>query len=202
MSACHATGNPDTVAINTTEHRTRRLFFALWPEPALAHTLHGLARERAARQGGRCMDENSLHLTLAFLGDIPANHLEEACLAADSLQHDAFALQLDRLDHWPHNRIACAGCSEPPAALMSLADALQNRLRQAGFAIESRPFTPHVTLLRNCRQATAAALTPLHWPCQEFVLVESLSPAEREGGGRYRIIGRWPLSAKSKKTSG
>ena len=202
MSACHAPGNPDTVAIDTTKPRTRRIFFALWPEAPLAHTLYGLAQELAARQGGRCMDENSLHLTLAFLGDIPVDHLEGARRAADDLQHEVFALQLDRLNHWPHNRIAWAGCSEPPVALMNLADALQNRLRQAGFAIESRPFTPHVTLLRNCRQATAVALPPLLWPAREFVLVESLSPENRDGGGRYRTIGHWPLSARSKKTSG
>jgi len=202
MTAPHSPGKPDTVTNSATEPRTRRLFFALWPDAALTHTLHGLARELAAHQGGRCMDEDSLHLTLAFLGDVPADLVESALRVANDIQQEAFTLQLDQLAHWPHNRIAWAGCSKPPIALMSLANTLQHRLRQAEFTIEPRPFAPHVTLLRNCRQATAAALTPLHWPAREFVLVESLSPADRDGGGRYRIIGRWPLFATPKKTRG
>jgi 2'-5' RNA ligase len=148
------------------------------------------------------MDEDSLHLTLAFLGDIPADLVESVLQAANDLQQEAFTLQLDQLAHWPHNRIVWAGCCKPPVALTSLADTLQNRLRQAGFTIESRPFTPHVTLLRNCRQATAVALAPLYWPAREFVLVESLSPADRNGDGHYRIIGRLPLFATPKKTRG
>lgn len=47
-----------------------RLFFALWPSPAAAERLASAATDAAARLGGRPTRLETLHLTLAFLGEV------------------------------------------------------------------------------------------------------------------------------------
>ncbi len=138
------------------------------------------------------MRGETLHLTLAFLGEIPAERVATAMSAAESLAStEAFDLTLDRLDYWQHNRILWAGGVSPRLTL--LADTLAGRLREAGFTLDARAFAAHVTLLRDARCDSVPSLpAPLAWPVREFVLAESRPTA---AGARHDIIGRWPLAA-------
>ncbi|MDP2809607.1 MAG: RNA 2',3'-cyclic phosphodiesterase [Rhodocyclaceae bacterium] len=172
----------------------RRVFFALWPDAAAAGLLHTAGREARETCGGRLMRRETLHLTLAFLGDIPAQRIDDARRAADGIAAAPFALTLDRLGFWPGNPILWAGAPEsiPRPALTLLADALGGRLREAGFRLEDRPFAAHVTLLRDARcPAVPTLANPVEWTASEFVLAESVRSAE---GSRYETIGRWPLT--------
>lgn len=168
-----------------------RCFFALWPESTLAASLHELAAGARASCGGRLMRRETLHLTLAFLGEIPNERVATAKAVAESLAGaEAFDLALDRLDYWKHNRILWAGGVSPRLTL--LADTLAGRLRAAGFTLDTRAFAAHLTLLRDARcDAVPAQLAPLAWPVREFVLAESRPTA---AGAAYDIIGRWPLA--------
>jgi 2'-5' RNA ligase len=167
-----------------------RVFFAVWPDRAAADTLHRLAREASGRCGGRVMRRDSLHLTLAFLGDVPADRMADAMQVADRIAAEPFELILDRIGYWKHNRILWAGGVSP--ALTFLADALGDGLRAAGFAIEARPFVAHLTLLRDahCGGEVPPLAQPIAWPVGEFVLAESRRSRE---GSHYEAAGRWPL---------
>lgn len=167
-----------------------RCFFALWPDEALAGSLHALAEAAHASCGGRLMRRDTLHLTLAFLGEISADRVAAARAAADALAGtEGFDLTLDRLGYWQHNRILWAGGVSPRLTL--LADGLATRLRAAGFALDTRGFAAHVTLLRDARCEVVPTMpAALAWPVREFVLAESRPAA---AGARYDIIGRWPL---------
>jgi 2'-5' RNA ligase len=172
----------------------RRVFFALWPETRVADALTATARQSHGDCGGRITGHDSIHLTLAFLGDIPAERVAAAEEAAALVAGEPFLLAVDRLGYWKHNRILWAGCEASPAALAALAADLGERLRGAGFALETRPFAAHVTLLRNARCAAVPALAePIEWPVGEFVLIESTPGA----AVRYRPIGRWTLQGKA-----
>ena len=50
----------------------RRLYFALWPDAALRATIARVAAGPAAVAGGRAVPAADLHVTLAFLGGVPA----------------------------------------------------------------------------------------------------------------------------------
>ena len=170
---------------------TRRLFFALWPDAAAGDALHNLARRAQQHCGGRVMARDSLHLTLAFLGDVAAECLAAAVLAANEVRSPGFELHLDRLGYWRHNKVAWAGCDSLPPALAGLAGSLAGSLRQQGFAIEERPFAPHVTLLRKAGSVfDEPAWSGVGWPVREFTLVESRLSST---GSRYAILQRWPL---------
>ncbi len=171
-----------------------RLFFALWPDSATSAALHARARALHLECGGRAMRRDTIHLTLAFLGDTPAREVERLQALAAQLEGERFALVLDHVGSWKRNRVLWTGPSILPPALAALAQDLEARLRVAGFALEERAFSPHVTLVRTARVAPAAApLTPLRWRVTSFVLVASERSA---AGAHYRVIGRWPLQQR------
>jgi 2'-5' RNA ligase len=168
-----------------------RVFFAVWPDAAAAEAMAAAGRDARKTSGGRPMRPETLHLTLAFLGEQPAERLAEAMAVAATRAAAPFTLTLDRLGYWQHNRILWAGGDCPPLA--ALADGLGAALRAAGFRLDARPFAIHATLLRDARcPAPPALAAPIAWPVSEFVLVESRLSA---AGADYRVIGRWPLAA-------
>jgi 2'-5' RNA ligase len=169
-----------------------RCFFALWPDDAAAEMLDRVAADTHQTCGGRIMRRDTLHLTLAFLGDIPVGRAADARRVADGIVAAPFELTMDCLGYWRHNRIFWAGGAVPPR-LTFIADALADGLRAAGFSLDTRPFAPHVTLLRDAHCAVMPELPrSITWPVREFVLAESrLSP----NGARYEIVGRWALGA-------
>lgn len=171
-----------------------RLFFALWPGAATAAALHARARALKDECDGRTMRRDTIHLTLAFLGEFPSPDVARVSAIAADIGAPPFTLELDHVGAWHGNRILWTGPAHTPPALAALAQTLADRLRAAGFALEQRVFTPHVTLVRNARRAPQIGATrTLHWTVASFVLVAS---ERAESGAQYRVIGRWPLREK------
>lgn len=171
-----------------------RLFFALWPGDETVATLSVAAEDAARRWGGRPMRHETLHLTLAFLGEIETDRLNQAEEAAEGIDARAFDFSLDRLGYWPHNHIFWAGCSRRALRLQLLAQELGDRLRTRGFLLERRSFSPHVTLVRKMTAAPQSLpnLTACRWHCGEFTLVRSLSSAT---GVVYQKLAHWKLAS-------
>jgi 2'-5' RNA ligase len=171
---------------------SRRLFFALWPTETVARRLHDEALSLQRVCGGRAMRRETLHLTLAFLGAIPVSRVAVAEAAADTVKAGRFVLELDRLACWKHNHIAWAGCTRTPEPLSALAADLAFHLRTAGFALDARPFAVHATLVRNadCAASLPELATPIVWPVEDFVLVESHNGPR---GAGYEAVRRWRM---------
>ncbi|MFV0663381.1 MAG: RNA 2',3'-cyclic phosphodiesterase [Denitromonas sp.] len=166
---------------------TARVFFALWPTPAVATQLHQLAR-KAAAPDARLMRADTLHLTLAFIGDVAVDRLPAIEAVGDQTAWPRCTLQLDQLGHWPHNQILWAGSQSPPDALAQLADELSVGLRAIGITLAVRPFVPHITLARRCRQLVAADTRPIEWVVDGGVLAVS---QRDHTGARYVMRRRW-----------
>lgn len=182
---------PPAPGVGRTDPARARMFFALWPGAAVAGALHARGRALQAECGGRLMRRDTVHLTLAFLGDIAVSRLGALEAVAQAVRGERFVLDFDRVGSWHGNRILWTGCSGVPAPLQALADALAAGLRAAGFELEARAFAPHVTLVRNAvRPPRELAREALHWPVASFVLVASERDAK---GAHYRVLGRWPL---------
>jgi 2'-5' RNA ligase len=174
-----------------------RVFFALWPDAATAEQLHALGGELHRHCGGRRMRRESLHLTLAFLGDVPRDRVAELLALAAGVAGEAFSLIMERTGSWKGNRVVWAAPQATPPALGRLADALSSTLRGAGFTLEERPFSPHLTLLRNARLPPPADMwVQVCWPVASFALVESERLAD---GAHYRVLERWSLAQVSNK---
>lgn len=170
----------------------RRIFFALWPDLPAREVLAALSVQTAKRCGGRPVPAGNLHLTLAFLGDVETKRVEDARRAAATVRARPFELVLDRLGSFRRARVAWAGCQAPDPALLQLAVALAQALRNEAFVLETRPFSPHLTLVRDLRDALRDdAMTPVGWPARSLALVES----DRRSGG-YHTLEQWPLAAE------
>ncbi|MFZ2267055.1 MAG: RNA 2',3'-cyclic phosphodiesterase [Azonexus sp.] len=181
---------------------TARVFFALWPPAALAEQLAETARAAAGQYGGRPTRQATIHLTLAFLGEVAESRLPEIVRCASTIKAAPFELQLDHLGFWAHNRLLWAGCSVVPPALQQLVGDLQQNLRLAGYPPDSggHGFTPHLSLLRRVPAARApAAMAPVAalampgWSCHSFVLVRSQLSSL---GSDYQIIDEFPLAGR------
>jgi 2'-5' RNA ligase len=187
---------PDSGRQSGARPEQARVFFALWPPPESARYLADVADSLASRAGGRATRRESIHLTLAFIGDVPVVRLADLERAAREVRSEAFALTLDRLGVWRHNRIFWAGCSVMPPALAELSAALGAALPTVGFAVADarRTFTPHVTLARKmvALDADLPEYEPVVWNNRQFVLVRSTPSAEASS---YRTIAEFPLLA-------
>jgi RNA 2',3'-cyclic 3'-phosphodiesterase len=163
-----------------------RLFFALWPPADTARALGDWAREVTKQTGGRFTDRDTIHLTLAFLGD---GDPDQAIAAARPVRGSAFDLPIDTAKFWPKNKILWVGPASMPPALAAMVSNLHQSLRQHAFVLEERPFAAHITLIRKA--SLPKSLPPLpavSWPATEFVLVRS-TPSRT--GSRYEVVERF-----------
>jgi 2'-5' RNA ligase len=152
----------------------------------------------------RWVDPSLLHVTLAFLGQQPADRLDVLrevayqAAAGSSAGH----LRLGAPGTFPargNPRVLWIGLDGDLAALAELQQRLATGLRRAGFSLEDRAFSPHITLARRRQSAHGGA--PSGWPPQssasehdfamkELTLFESrLSPR----GATYVAQDRFPL---------
>lgn len=105
----------------------------------------------------------NLHVTLRFLGETDerqAGELAQA-LAALVIAHRRFALMLRGLGVFPHQRaprVLWAGLQGDLPGLTRLQLDVEQLAQTAGFAAESRRFSPHLTLARPLRNAAPARL--------------------------------------------
>jgi 2'-5' RNA ligase len=168
------------------------VFFALWPDAQTLSALHACAQRIHLQCGGRLMRRDSLHLTLAFLGELPASRIDVLLALAADLRGKPFELVLSRAGSWQKNRVVWGAPERTPPALAALADGLAAGLRTGGFRVEARPFSAHVTLVRNAREAPPPDIpAPVRWRVDNFALIRSRLGPE---GARYEVIGDWPLA--------
>ena len=87
--------------------------------------------------------------------------------------------------------IVWIGTSTLPPALERIVRELNDELSNGAFPTERRPFQPHVTLARRCRQVAGAELVaPIAWRVESVVL--NVSESVR-GGVQYRALAKCPL---------
>jgi 2'-5' RNA ligase len=101
------------------------------------------------------------HLTLKFLGDVPAERIPSIAQAMEQavVGQQPFALMARALGCFPQParpRVLWMGIEDSEGALLRLFQRLEAALRERGFPAEERPLRPHVTLARM-RQAPRGA---------------------------------------------
>ena len=117
----------------------------------------GIARLQAKLKSGKFpvkwVDPNSIHLTLKFLGDIATGRINEitGAMVEAARGIPPFSLEVRGLGVFPNLRrvqVVWVGVSGEIDRLRQLQQRIESSLAPLGFAPESRPFTPHLTLAR------------------------------------------------------
>jgi 2'-5' RNA ligase len=165
-----------------------RLFFALWPPRETAQALGDWAAQVSAESGGKPTVVESIHLTLAFLGEAEP---QPAIVAAREVKGRRHELPIDAARYVKKNEMVWVAPASIPPHLDALAADLHRALRAAEFKLEDRPFAAHVTLIRRARMPKSIPLLPrVQWPIDEFVLVRSRTSPK---GSTYEPLERFAL---------
>ena len=171
---------------------TRRLFFALWPNNQVRQSIIDIRSVVPAPGHCRITQAEDLHITLHFIGQV-TNEVKD-CLhhVARSIKYESFFVNLDCLGDFKKAEIYWMGCHAQPVELMLLHDKLGESLVKCGYQIESRDYTPHVTLARKCTASVNGFQDfEIPWFVEEFALIESIPVS---CGVRYQVIEKYPLA--------
>jgi RNA 2',3'-cyclic 3'-phosphodiesterase len=131
-----------------------RVFIAVALDPAVRQQVEGLiSRLRPQAASLRWCKPENLHFTLAFLGEMSSQQAEVAATVTRSVTAGwkPFGLKLGGVGVFPphgHPRVLWVGASAGAEEFVRLQADLARGLRQAGFELEHRDFSPHLTLAR------------------------------------------------------
>ena len=171
------------------------------------------AMERIRRdvpQGIQWANPDGMHLTLKFLGNIPAPAVAPLleCLGPVGAKASPFPLQLAGLGMFPNRRkprVLWAGVGGDLDALARLQRAAEEAINGLGYPPEQRPFRPHITLGRPRRSVSDAqlarigsvvsALAPPHPVGWQTESVDVMQSELRPSGARYTVLGSVPLKS-------
>lgn len=175
-----------------------RLFVALpVTDTAMMGTLARIvSRLHATGADFRWVPPENWHVTLQFLGNASVEQCECIVQALREVRSPAVRVDLGGLAILGRDG-ALVGEVVPRAPLLRLQAQVAQATVSCGFAAETRPYHPHITLARSRRGARRQLPLPRgEWQpapvlIGEFVLYESqLGP----GGARYVVRQRIPLS--------
>jgi 2'-5' RNA ligase len=178
-----------------------RLFVALRPPPAIRALL-------IAAMGGvphaRWQDDEQLHLTLRFIGEVDRPRAEDIAAALGQVHAEPAAIAIagaGRFEKSGRTDAIWAGVA-PRQPLAELHARVNRALAQAGVAPDTRAYLPHITLARLPRKAGVepaierflaerAALSSDPFIPGALLLFESRLGHD---GARYEAIARYPFA--------
>jgi 2'-5' RNA ligase len=176
-----------------------RLFFALEPLPEIALQIADW-RDRQLAVAGKPVPAANFHITLAFLGDLKPQAVEQLCSHVDDYLERSQAsrgeLELNQVGYWPKPGIYWLGPERWPESLNRLVLKLQSLGTAVGAKRSRGKFQPHITLFRRCEAPPPAPVEApkFHLPLAEFTLFESKSGKQ---GVSYHPLEHWLLPRAS-----
>ncbi|HRK56503.1 MAG TPA: RNA 2',3'-cyclic phosphodiesterase [Burkholderiaceae bacterium] len=176
--------------MHTATSYLNRCFIALRPTgPTALHIEQSVHALNALFPNARRVQTDDLHLTLAYLGQLPTAQAGELAHALAQEPPAAFPVAtwlIDHLGYFEKARVIWLGAPASPA-LQTHVNSVRHMLQEHAIDFDDRPFVPHVTVLRHV--ARHAALPPIPfpitWPLTRPVLMYT-NPQNQ--GSRYRIL--------------
>lgn len=174
-----------------------RLFVAIRPPAPVRAQLFALM---GGVTGARWQNDDQLHLTLRFIGEVGPHAADDVAAALGAVHHPRFELALSRIGSFERRgqaEVLWAGVT-PLEPLKALHKKVDQACQRAGLPPEGRAYTPHITLARLKRGSgsiaalveTSGGLAGAAFPVESFCLYESQLTPE---GAVYRIVERYPL---------
>lgn len=146
-----------------------RTFIGIHLSPALLSAFESLIarlQQCPGSQAARWVPAKNIHLTLKFLGDVPAEQLPRIYGAVEHTAacHAPFQLEVANVGCFPNTRrprVVWVGLKGDLEALLRLQGDLEGALERLGYPRERRPFTPHLTIARVKQQAVSSEVAAL-----------------------------------------
>jgi 2'-5' RNA ligase len=174
-----------------------RLFVAIRPPRPIRQKLLGIM---GGVSGVRWQNDDQLHLTLRFIGEIDARVADDVASALGTAHHLPFEIALSRIGSFERRgspEVLWAGVT-PHDQLKLLHKKVDQGCQRAGLAPEKRAYSPHITLARLKRGSgpighlleTSGGFSSEPFTVDSFCLYESQLTPE---GAVYQLIERYPL---------
>ena len=143
----------------------------------------------------------ALHLTCAFMGDVPEAALDalDAALIEVAARTTPFVLTIAGAGAFPHAdaaRVLWLGVSEGAEDLGDLAVRCRNAAAGCGIEVDGGRFRAHLTVARANGAPVVRwldvldTIAPQSWTVGGFTLISSRM---RPGGDGYQVVGEYPL---------
>jgi 2'-5' RNA ligase len=181
-----------------------RLFVAIPLAEAVVRELKAaVARLRRKQDGLRWTAPESWHITLQFLGNATPEQLTCLRQRLAEVRFTPLTVRLGELGSFPRTGVVFVDVAAS-GQLTALAQSVVRATSRCGFAAETRPFHPHITLARkannrergnkgqreqdelNARMRGLASFQP--FTAREFLLYESHLES---AGARYEVRARF-----------
>jgi 2'-5' RNA ligase len=183
-----------------------RLFVAINLPATTRIELHdAMEAVRTAGMPVRWVAAESLHLTLEFLGEVAESRVVEITTALENVGRSSppFAMRVAGAGAFPNlrnPRVVWMGV-HPEPALMRAQVGMARALQGIGFEVETRPWSPHITLGRAGKDARAPAFGGLEALARritydtvvDVVSIDLMRSQLARSGARYERIGVAPL---------
>ncbi len=182
-----------------------RLFVALRPPPEVRR---GLMAAMGGVTEARWQDDEQLHVTLRYIGEVERTVAEDVAVALNSVHAAPVTLAaagVGRFDQRDGRASVWAGVT-PREGVTALHRKVDQALVRIGLAPEGRAYLPHITLARLSRHAgpvdrflaDAAMLSSAPLTLDHFLLYESNLGRD---GATYEAIARYRLDGVAQPAS-
>jgi RNA 2',3'-cyclic 3'-phosphodiesterase len=175
-----------------------RLFVAIRPPEAIRDLLIDTMDDSS---DFRWQDDEQLHLTLRFIGEVDRPVAEDLAAALGRIQAERFELRVAGVGRFEQrNSGALWAAVEPKPPLAALAAKVERVCQSVGLEPERRAFHAHITLARWKGRRTrevhdfleqTRGLTSEPFTIDEFILFESRLSRH---GAHYDAVASYPLS--------
>ena len=149
----------------------------------------------------RWQDDEQLHLTLRFMGEVDRHVAADLADALSRIRAPSFSLRIKGVGSFDHRAAGALWAGiEPKEQVAALAAKIERVCQQVGLEPERRAFHPHITLARWKGRRTreladyldrTRALTSDPFKVTEFILFESQLSRH---GAHYEEIATYPLA--------
>jgi len=199
MSTCQRPALPSAneIGLLPKSSNVSRCFVAIFPDPVTSEELDALAiSAQKDHAGSRRVQRDQLHLTLAFIGQLEETRADQVARMLDAMPADPFFWTLDRVGGFQRAGVLWAGGKDEPR-LNALARTVRVGLDAKAVHYDRKPFSAHVTLLRNITNVPSFSLdTPILWHVTRPYLV--VSDRDSNGDIQYRCWGDQPCANASR----
>jgi RNA 2',3'-cyclic 3'-phosphodiesterase len=163
-----------------------RVFFALRPDFEVTRQLIQVGRQLILESRSRRIDPKNYHMTLAFVGEVPAAKLAVLQQIGRSLHARRFNFSCNSIEFWREPQVVVAAARVAPPGLLDLWRKLNDAI-----GLPQERLRAHVTLARKVTQAPVPqAMSPVVWRATNFSLIRS------DTGGvesAYTVLDTWSL---------
>jgi len=166
-------------------------------------------KDKAQAQGIKKNDikwvkPENIHLTLKFLGDVPAEKTVELCKVVEAVanQHHGFDIAIESVGSFGGRsaRVLWIGASQGSDKLFELQQDMEEQLDKLGWPKETRQFSSHLTLCRIRNLKAGAKLNKIIENYKDFkaglVSIDKLYVYQSQltqTGPVYTVLGSYEL---------